>query len=95
MMKKKWNQLLNTCINKLESTSDDFCWSLDWDVKFFSKLIYEGFLTIATDIGNNMHILLPKLHNERCIINLDSNNPIIPPQRKLLSKNEENKEKKE
>ena len=51
----------------------DFCWSLDWEPVFFSLLIYNGFLTIASEIQDDLYVMLPKLHEERCIIDLDVN----------------------
>lgn len=66
----------------LKKRKGDFCWSMDWEPVFFSKLIYNGFLTIASEIQDNLYVMLPKLHEERCIIDLDpksktSNIPLI------------------
>eukprot|EP01084_Bolivina_argentea_P201041 343695_1 len=57
----------------LDKKKGDFCWSLDWDPIFFSQLIYNGFLTIASEIQDNLYVMLPKLHEERCVIDLDQN----------------------
>eukprot|EP01084_Bolivina_argentea_P201043 343700_1 len=58
----------------LDKKKGDFCWSLDWDPIFFSQLIYNGFLTI-TKYYMKKYIMLPKLHQQRCIIHL--NKPLI------------------
>ena len=50
----------------------DFCWSMDWEPVFFSQLVYNGFLTIASEIQEDLYVMLPKLHEERCIIDLDA-----------------------
>ncbi|KAF4657608.1 hypothetical protein FOL46_007354 [Perkinsus olseni] len=54
----------------------EFCWSLCFHPAFLSRLFYEGFLPICTDIGGTdedgsaspLYILLPKLHRKRSAI---------------------------
>jgi len=55
----------------LERKKRDFCWSMDWDPVFFADLVYHGFLTIASEIQDDLYVMLPKLHEERCVIDLD------------------------
>jgi Leu/Phe-tRNA-protein transferase len=43
----------------------DFCFSKIFDFRLIAALMVEGFLPIATD-----GVLLPKLHEERCVISL-------------------------
>eukprot|EP00485_Elphidium_margaritaceum_P002386 CAMPEP_0202688530 /NCGR_PEP_ID=MMETSP1385-20130828/4030_1 /ASSEMBLY_ACC=CAM_ASM_000861 /TAXON_ID=933848 /ORGANISM="Elphidium margaritaceum" /LENGTH=417 /DNA_ID=CAMNT_0049343523 /DNA_START=16 /DNA_END=1269 /DNA_ORIENTATION=+ len=56
----------------LDKRGGDFCWSLDWNPSFLSSLIYHGFLTIASEIQENLWVMLPKLHRERCVIDMDT-----------------------
>eukprot|EP01083_Nonionella_stella_P046326 124033_1 len=70
-----FESLLNKTIAILDKKQGDFCWSLDWDALFFSQLIYNGFLTIASEIQDDLYVMLPKLHKERCIIDLDVDSP--------------------
>lgn len=46
----------------------DFCFTSIFDARLISALMAEGFLPIATE-----GYLLPKLHEQRCVINLDQN----------------------
>eukprot|EP00041_Stephanoeca_diplocostata_P012492 m.209347 g.209347 ORF g.209347 m.209347 type:complete len:309 (-) comp18977_c0_seq2:258-1184(-) len=47
----------------------DFCWSLNFKPRFYAKLGYEGFLPICSEMsGDGLHVLLPKLHEERCVL---------------------------
>eukprot|EP00039_Didymoeca_costata_P011533 m.162483 g.162483 ORF g.162483 m.162483 type:complete len:370 (+) comp15205_c0_seq2:273-1382(+) len=49
----------------------DFCWSLTFTPAFFDRLLFEGFLPICTDVSDQgeVHVLLPKWHVERCVLN--------------------------
>jgi Leu/Phe-tRNA-protein transferase len=47
----------------------DFCYSRSFDKDFIVRLIFEGFLIMChREFGG--YVLLPKLHEERCIMNL-------------------------
>lgn len=50
----------------------DFCWSLCFTAEFIAALCFEGFLPICCDLsvgsGSALHVLLPKLHTQRCIL---------------------------
>lgn len=47
----------------------DFCYSFSFHPKLIALLMAEGFLPIATK-QDDVYILLPKLHQERCVIQL-------------------------
>jgi len=51
----------------------DFCWSLCFDPAFVRALIHEGFIPIACELGGGtgLFVLLPKLHEERCVLRFD------------------------
>mmetsp|Transcript_6158 Transcript_6158/g.10150 ORF Transcript_6158/g.10150 Transcript_6158/m.10150 type:complete len:454 (+) Transcript_6158:20-1381(+) len=68
-----FDSFLNTIIALLEKRKGDFCWSMDWEPAFFSCLVYHGFLTIASKIQDDLWVMLPKLHQERCVVDLDRN----------------------
>ena len=62
-------------IPMLKQNDEEFCWSLDWDSEFFGLLIYNGFLNIAVELSN-LYVLMPKLHKQRCIVDLSDINVI-------------------
>jgi Leucyl/phenylalanyl-tRNA protein transferase len=75
------------------SSKSDFCWSLCFYPGFIQRLLYSGFLPIAANIGTEedpLYVLLPKLHNERCILSLlgsaSSASVHVPKKVKKLSK---------
>jgi hypothetical protein len=53
-----------------QSWSSDFCWSSSFDAKFIAALMYEGYLPTAHGPvhGPQEYVLLPKLHQQRCIM---------------------------
>ena len=67
-----FQSFVETTIKTLDKKGGDFCWSMDWDHVFLSNLIYNGFLSIASEIQSGIYVLLPKLHQERCIIDMDT-----------------------
>ncbi|EGD77342.1 hypothetical protein PTSG_08438 [Salpingoeca rosetta] len=47
----------------------DFCWCVSRDTGFMQRLCYGGFLPIATPVrGKLRSVVLPKLHEERCVV---------------------------
>ena len=56
------------------SLCDDFCWSLTFTAPFFARLCAEGFLPICCELGggSGLYVLLPKLHQQRCILRFDA-----------------------
>ena len=68
-----FESFVETTIQTLESKGGDFCWSMDWDPLFMSQLIYNGFLTISSELQQDLYVMLPKLHQERCVIDMDTN----------------------
>ena len=51
----------------------DFCWSACFEPNFLAALMYEGYLPTAHGPveGPTEYILLPKLHQERCIVHFE------------------------
>lgn len=47
----------------------DFCFSRSFDRGFIERLMYEGFLVMCDKQGST-HYLLPKLHVERCVMDV-------------------------
>jgi Leu/Phe-tRNA-protein transferase len=52
----------------------DFAWSLNFRPSFLAALMFEGFLPICCELGggSGLYCLLPKLHEQRCILAWDS-----------------------
>ncbi|KAJ1481377.1 hypothetical protein T484DRAFT_1807539, partial [Baffinella frigidus] len=48
----------------------DFCWSSCFDAQFIAALMYQGYLPTAHGPldGPHEHVLLPKLHQQRCVM---------------------------
>jgi Leu/Phe-tRNA-protein transferase len=64
---------LHKQMNQFELASKmkgDFAWSLNFYPSFLAALIFEGFLPICCELGggSGLYCLLPKLHEERCIL---------------------------
>mmetsp|Transcript_25500 Transcript_25500/g.84307 ORF Transcript_25500/g.84307 Transcript_25500/m.84307 type:complete len:477 (-) Transcript_25500:47-1477(-) len=52
--------------------NSDFCWASCFEPNFLAALMYEGYLPTAHgSIKPKEYILLPKLHQQRCIINFE------------------------
>ena len=51
-----------------------FCWSTNFSPNFLAGLIRQGYLPMAEELahGPARYILLPKLHQERCILRFDA-----------------------
>ena len=56
------------------SLEGDYCWSLSFAPEFVRTLCAEGFVPISCELGGNtgLFVLLPKLHEERCVLHFDS-----------------------
>lgn len=59
----------------LEKDTGDFTWSLCFDPDFLHRLFSYGFITIAIEVSGGsargpLYVLLPKLHRERCVLNI-------------------------
>ena len=56
------------------SLKGDFCWSLCFEPDFLRALIREGFLPICSELGGGtgLFVLLPKLHEQRCVLHFDN-----------------------
>ncbi|EDQ85066.1 uncharacterized protein MONBRDRAFT_38996, partial [Monosiga brevicollis MX1] len=55
----------------IEQEADEFCWSPCQTPDFLAQLVRAGFLSITTPLAprpSEKHLLLPKLHFERCVI---------------------------
>mmetsp|Transcript_5602 Transcript_5602/g.13542 ORF Transcript_5602/g.13542 Transcript_5602/m.13542 type:complete len:433 (-) Transcript_5602:2387-3685(-) len=50
--------------------NDEFCYCQTYHHQLLAQILVEGFLPIASSNG----VMLPKLHNERCVIGLDNLN---------------------
>mmetsp|Transcript_17610 Transcript_17610/g.32382 ORF Transcript_17610/g.32382 Transcript_17610/m.32382 type:complete len:339 (-) Transcript_17610:427-1443(-) len=50
----------------------DFHWAVSFEPDFIAELMLNGFLTMCEKIRNNEFILLPKLHVERCLLDLST-----------------------
>ena len=46
----------------------EFHCGLTFDPPFLAKLIRHGYLTMAEKLGPDLHVLLPKMHSKRCIL---------------------------
>ena len=46
-----------------ETLKGDFCWSVCFKPSFFCHLMREGFLPICCSLGDDLHVLLPKVRN--------------------------------
>jgi hypothetical protein len=52
-----------------KTLTQDFTWSLSFRPKFYADLMYEGFLSIASELSDDgLLVLMPKLHSERCAL---------------------------
>lgn len=60
---------LNKKEGKEGQVSDEYAWSLSFHPHLFSHLCYEGFLSISSYPCKLVHILLPRMHTKRCIMN--------------------------
>eukprot|EP00242_Pyramimonas_sp_CCMP2087_P004812 CAMPEP_0198216632 /NCGR_PEP_ID=MMETSP1445-20131203/58723_1 /TAXON_ID=36898 /ORGANISM="Pyramimonas sp., Strain CCMP2087" /LENGTH=234 /DNA_ID=CAMNT_0043892955 /DNA_START=356 /DNA_END=1056 /DNA_ORIENTATION=- len=60
----------------IEQNLCEYSWSTCFDPEFVCKLTYEGFLCIACELTGTSHcplfILMPKLHHQRCLVDLGS-----------------------
>ena len=56
------------------SLDGDYCWSLCFAPAFVRTLCSEGFLPICSELGGgtNLFVLLPKLHERRCVLHFDA-----------------------
>ena len=56
------------------SLEGDYCWSLCFAPEFLRTLCAEGFVPISCELGGNtgLFVLLPKLHEHRCVLHFDS-----------------------
>eukprot|EP00397_Hematodinium_sp_SG-2012_P035574 GEMP01038280.1.p1 GENE.GEMP01038280.1~~GEMP01038280.1.p1 ORF type:complete len:283 (+),score=12.52 GEMP01038280.1:288-1136(+) len=58
----------------LDKNTGDFTWSLCFEPHFLRRLFSYGFITIAVEISGSLseplYVLLPKLHRERCVLNV-------------------------
>ncbi|GBG32920.1 Hypothetical Protein FCC1311_091462 [Hondaea fermentalgiana] len=52
-----------------ESNPNEFNWALSFDPDFIAELMRSGFLPMCQAVGRN-HVLLPKLHSSRCLLEL-------------------------
>ncbi|MBF0276939.1 MAG: hypothetical protein HQM13_04080 [SAR324 cluster bacterium] len=55
----------------LESTEEEFCFSINFDPQFISAICYLGLFPMAAEVGGYI-ILLIKLHEERCILDFEN-----------------------
>jgi len=50
----------------------DFTWGLSFDPQFIRNLMYHGFLPTADVVSRGVYILLPKLHQNRCLLQFEN-----------------------
>jgi Leu/Phe-tRNA-protein transferase len=68
--------LMPEIVKKLEG---DFCVSTSFDPGFIQRLVYFGLMPMSTQHSPNTYILLPKLHQHRCVIFLAPNSSLHVP----------------
>lgn len=66
--RRNFRQAVDDLANSLQG---EFCWSPGFETSFIAALMYEGFLPMANRVaGRSKYCLTPKLHRQRCIIDL-------------------------
>eukprot|EP00045_Choanoeca_perplexa_P005504 m.46576 g.46576 ORF g.46576 m.46576 type:complete len:285 (+) comp13157_c0_seq9:115-969(+) len=66
---------LDQVVDLMMGYEDDFCWSSTQHPEYYARLIRAGFLCIASTVGRR-HVLVPKLHVDRCLMT-DLNNLVV------------------
>lgn len=57
-----------------DTLEGDYCWSLEFSPPFIRSLCSLGFLPICSELGGGtgLFVLLPKLHERRCVLQFDA-----------------------
>lgn len=55
-------------LEMMRNNDDDYAWSLCYRPRFYLRMVWEGFLPICCCKGERLYVLLPKLHEVRCVM---------------------------